>query len=257
MKNKFIEGVKIITLGLILGLGVGMVQATPWTYPTGVVPPTNTLPPLSMGTTGQVKAPVYNTTTLQPIDPTLFGVHNQRGALSVGSLAVAAGAQFMKAVNVGTINNPGSLEVYGNKKIANSLTVTSVTNSAICTNTSGKLVACPVASCKGTYPDPNSSHNKYMCTGNINYNGNIHPSCEESSGNYSNEGTDCSTLGLDVSTSDICLSDNSCSCGTSTGTPKSCGCLLDMSNEVPNTLQCSTLTTTTLCGQHPTCTWGI
>ena len=138
MKNEFIDGVKIITLGLILGLGVGMVQATPWSYPAGTVPPTDTPPPISVGLTNQVKAP-------DPVDPTLFGIHNRRGSLSVGSLAVATGASFMKAVNIGLYTSGGdSLDVYGNKNIASALTVTSIKNSSVCTDTNGRLINCPL-----------------------------------------------------------------------------------------------------------------
>jgi len=168
MKKDFIQGLKIITLGLLLGLGVGMVQAVSWSYPTGTVPSTNTLPPISSGLGDQVKAP-YSTS----IDPTLFGIHYMRGGLSVDGLSVAGGAQFLKSVVVDgsssdnncddqnannflgslpctypTTPTPTSaLTVNGNQNIASSLVVSSVTGSSVCVDSNGKLIACPNGAC--------------------------------------------------------------------------------------------------------------
>ena len=243
MKNKFIEGLKIITLGLVLGLGVGMIHATSWSYPSSSA--YNTLPPINVGTDSQTKAPLYSGTT--PLNPTLFGMHYRQGALSVSSLSVVAKAQFLKSVTVGPLVSGYALDVYGNKIIANNLNVTSLSsNSKLCTDTLGKLINCPLPSCNGTYTE-----DKYMCTGTV-----VGPKPYNSC--TGTDGADCATYlsgTLDV------LDDGQTNCANSPGgstccgnTSNSCGCSLFNTPSVKVSLPCSTFTTQAQC--TPTgCSW--
>ena len=135
-KENFIEGLKIITLGLLLGLGIGMIQASNWNPPTstvGTYSPNNVYPPLNVGTEHQLKPagspgePYYH-----PITST------KHGGLSVDSLSVLAGTKFDGSVSVGN-----SLVSYGDKKIAKNLIVSTLANSTekeVCTDADGKLV---------------------------------------------------------------------------------------------------------------------
>jgi len=138
-----IQGLKIITLGILLGLGIGIIQAASWSSPTvqvGVYSPSNTNPPLNVGTDSQVK-PIDAT---DPVDG--FGNHSRRGGLSVNTFSVAAGAQFLKSLSIGN-SGTGDLTVNENQKVANNLIVTTLatsnTNQKVCTDTTGKLILCP------------------------------------------------------------------------------------------------------------------
>lgn len=146
-KENFIQGLKIITLGLILGLGIGMIQAASWSAPTisvGTYVPNNTKPPINAGTDAQIKPAADST---------------RKGGLSVDAFAVSAGAQFIKSVAVGALSSGNTLTVNGNKKIASNLTVSSLLNSSnqkVCTNNAGKLILCPAnGACSTTH---------YSCT---------------------------------------------------------------------------------------------
>ena len=223
-KENFTEGFKIITLGLLLGLGIGMIQASSWGSPSttvGTYPPQNEYSPINVGIDSQIK-PAFDAT--------------KKGALSVNSLSVSAGAEFVKSVSVGA---PG-LTVLGNKKIADSLTITSLANSTdkkVCTDSAGKLKFCPVipvASCKGTYTTVGAS--QASCTGTV--------ADFVSSYGCSTAGKNCATLGIT----------SSANCGSLSACSSSCQWTI---TQPIVTVQCSTIATQSLCEQKASCTWGI
>lgn len=228
-KENFIRGVKVIMLGLLLGVGIGLLQASSWSAPTttvGVYSPTNSKPPINFGTDSQSKA----------VDSSNAGRH---GGLGLGgSLSVAAGAVFQKSVNVGSSLSVESLVVYGNKKITNSLVVSSIANSPgkkVCADSDGKLITCPVASCHGTYQG----------------NGPLQSVCGPGSATVASfvSSYGCTNAGALCSTVPVA------SCTGSTSTCSS-GCFLQQSYPIINK-PCSDFTTQITCSSRSTCSWGF
>ena len=138
MKKDFIQAGKIIFLGLIISLSVGMLNAQTFLTPSNT-PPTdltnngNTYPYIHEGIVAQVK----------------------KGDLSVMSFLATQNSSVNRKVVVGNDIPvfyqlgqpiPDTLTVFGNKKIAGDVKITGLINSTqkrVCANSIGQLIKCP------------------------------------------------------------------------------------------------------------------
>ena len=126
MTTDFKQGIKIIMLSLVVGFGVLSVSAiTPPTTTPGTVSPSL----LNVSSTSQIKD----------------------GGLGVitGFIVSSDIAKFDSQLMIGPIGSGDStnaLVVYGNKKIANDLTITNLKNGTskqVCIDTAGTVTLCP------------------------------------------------------------------------------------------------------------------